>query len=678
MSKRRWRIGWTLALVAASCTACRGENRDPSPNPEDPAPAERIGVTGGDARALDSGDSDPKGVYPPGSVPELVEALRESLATTPHPSDGGGRAWREHIPGDTEVATAGAPGRFTLVYEVGSEGIAVGGMIYFQVSPFWHWSTPQVEDRALEGYTELTTSDPEIQLVATTLDEQLLGLLVSGRALRAGDQIKLVYGAGPLGATADALAEKNSRFWFAVDGDGDGFRTFLEDSPGIDVRSDVPAILWVTLPSVARPGKPFRITIAALDSTANAGYPFEGTVTLTSTPADAGLELNGPLTFVASDRGRKSFEAIAREPGTLRVHVESESGLIGDSNPMLVSADAKNVFWGDLHGHTSFSDGTGSIEDYFLYARDVAALDVVAVTDHDHWGVLQLDRHPEMWQETKAETLRFHEPGRFIPLLGFEWTSWIHGHRHVLYFEDEGEIYSSISLDYETPTQLWDALRGKPALTFAHHSAGGPVPTNWTIPPDPVLEPLTEIVSVHGSSESLDAPIPIYDPVPGNFVRDVLDRGYRLGFVGSGDSHDGHPGLAHLITETGGLAAIVTDELTRESVLAALRERRVYATNGPRILLRTALDHYPMGSLIPKPASGSYSGDLYIHVIADAPLERIDLIRSGKLVDSLPIDELLEVTLNREIDDLVSGEYLYVRAVQADTGAAWSSPIFIE
>jgi hypothetical protein len=158
----------------------------------------------------------------------------------------------------------------------------------------------------------------------------------------------------------------------------------------------------------------------------------------------------------------------------------------------------------------------------------------------------------------------------------------------------------------------------------------------------------------------------------------VLDRGYRLGFIGSGDSHDGHPGLAHLITETAGLAAIVTDDLTRESVLAALRERRVYATNGPRILLRTALDHYPMGSLIPKPASGNYSGGLYIHVIADAPLERIDLIRSGKLVDSLPIDGLLEVTLNREIDDLVSGEYLYVRAVQADTGAAWSSPIFID
>jgi hypothetical protein len=360
------------------------------------------------------------------------------------------------------------------------------------------------------------------------------------------------------------------------------------------------------------------------------------------------------------------------------VLAKSENGIVGESNPMVVSADGKNILWGDLHGHTSLSDGTGTVEDYFRYARDVSALDVVAITDHDHWGVLQLDRHPEFWEETKEQTRRFHQPGRFVTLLGYEWTSWIHGHRHVLYFEDEGEIYSSISPDYESPTQLWDALRGKRALTFAHHSAGGVIRTNWAIPPDPVLEPLTEIASVHGSSEALDSPVPIYDPIPGNFVRDVLDRGYRFGFVGSGDSHDGHPGFAHLVTESGGLAAIVADDLTRDSVLEAMRARRVYATNGPRILMRTALGSHPMGASIPKPDAGGYSGELFVRVVATAPLERLDLIRSGELVDSMPLEGRLEITLRREIEDLVSGEYLYVRAVQEDSGAAWSSPIYVE
>ncbi len=78
---------------------------------------------------------------------------------------------------------------------------------------------------------------------------------------------------------------------------------------------------------------------------------------------------------------------------------------------------------------------------------------------------------------------------------------------------------------------------------------------------------MTEIVSVHGNSESLDAPRVVHEPVAGNFVRDVLQRGYQLGFVGSGDSHDGHPGLTSLGNSgSGGLAAILSDDLTREGV----------------------------------------------------------------------------------------------------------------
>jgi len=621
-------------LVAVLCGACRGESGESLPDtaiPESSLPA------------AEEPSSQEASEFPPGSVPDIVEGLRGALNMPRHPSDGSGRAWIEQLPDDLPYAIAGTPGRFSFVFEVGPHGIAVNGSIEFLVSPFWGWSTPQVEIPDFPGYTIVTASADDIELEIVTADQNLLHMSVVGRALRAGEQIHLVFGAGPAGAMADSMAEKNSRFWFGVDGDGDGGRVFLEDSPGIDVLAGPPSILHVSLPSVVRVGESVRVTIALLDPLANAGFPFEGSVSLST-----------------------------------RLRAESDSGLVGESNPLLISDEAPRVFWGDLHGHSSLSDGTGTVEDYYLYARDVAALDVAALTDHDHWGVLPLETHPEMWDEIKAEARRFHDPGRFVTLLGYEWTSWIHGHRHVLYFQDEGEVYSSISADYETPAQLWDALRGQPALTFAHHSAGGPVPTNWSYPPDPILEPVTEIVSVHGSSEALDSPIPIYNPYPGNFVRDILDRGSRLGLIGSGDGHDGHPGLAHLGTTTGGLAAILSDELTRESILEALRERRVYATNGPRILLRTALDSYRMGALIPKPESGSYSGDLFVQVFTSSPLERVDLIRSGQIIDSVPIEGLLEVTLRRPIEDLSSGEYIYVRAVQEDTGAAWSSPIFVE
>jgi len=376
----------------------------------------------------------------------------------------------------------------------------------------------------------------------------------------------------------------------------------------------------------------------------------------------------------AEDRGRVAVDLLTAAEGTARIEARGPGGIEGAANPLVVSATLPRVYWGDLHGHSGLSDGTGTPEDYYLYARDIAALDVAVLTDHDHWGMRPLSRTPELWERIRGQVQAFHEPGRFVTLLGYEWTSWIQGHRHVLYFEDHGQVLSSVDPAFESPLQLWDALRGQPALTITHHTAGAPIATNWEIPPDPELEPVIEISSVHGSSEAPDSPRVISRPVAGNFARDALDRGYRLGFVGSGDSHDGHPGLAHLASPNGGLVAILAEELTREAVLAALRARRVYATNGPRILLHATLDGAPMGAVVgPSPESA-----LEVLVVAPAALERLDLVRSGEVVRTVPAEGDREMRLEETVRDLSPGEYVYVRAVQEDGGAAWSSPFFVD
>ena len=53
--------------------------------------------------------------------------------------------------------------------------------------------------------------------------------------------------------------------------------------------------------------------------------------------------------------------------------VTGPGGLTGSANPLVVSATLPRVYWGDLHGHSGLSDGTGTPEDFYLYARDVAA-----------------------------------------------------------------------------------------------------------------------------------------------------------------------------------------------------------------------------------------------------------------------------------------------------------------
>ena len=202
------------------------------------------------------------------------------------------------------------------------------------------------------------------------------------------------------------------------------------------------------------------------------------------------------------------------------------------------------------------------------------------------------------------------------------------------------------------------------------------------------MEPVTEVASVHGSSEAWDSPGLIYRPLKGNFVRDVLDRGIRLGFVGSGDSHDGHPGLAHIASPSGGLAAILAEQNTRESVLEALRARRTYATTGQRIVLDLRLDGHHMGAAIPAESLEDGTALMEMTVLGTAPLTRLEVIRSGEVVQRLDADALGQAgggqphwTGELRLDGLKAGEYVYLRLTQQGEGApgmAWSSPWFID
>ena len=53
------------------------------------------------------------------------------------------------------------------------------------------------------------------------------------------------------------------------------------------------------------------------------------------------------------------------------------------------------------------------------------------------------------------------------------------------------------------------------------------------------------------------------------------------------------------------------------------------------------------------------------------------MIRSGVVADSFDAGGRTELRLAQTVADLGTGEYVYVRAVQIDDGAAWSSPIFV-
>ena len=601
--------------------------------------------------------------------PEMAEQLRAAKNAPIHPSDGSGRAWISEGPSEIRISAGGG---WQITFEVGKHGIAEGGAIIFMVSPFWGWSDPQTKVPHGPGYTSVSSEAEGVTLTTNPTGRSMMGIRIGGRALRPGETVRIDYS-----GRADRFAESASRMWIGVDGDGDGRHRFITDSPTIAIQPGPARRGMLIAPSTVQPAEEFETRLSVLDGRGNAGADFEGSFQITSEPS--GLRVAKEVEIKTDDRGSVGIKASATEPGIYRLIATDEQGTQTSSNPIVITETKAKIFWADLHGHSALSDGTGAPQEYFRYARDIANLDFVALTDHDHWGVLHLDEHPSIWQEIEEQTQAHNQPGTFVTLLGYEWTSWIYGHRHVLYFGDSGPLLSSIDLNFDEPQELWRALHGMPAITVAHHSAGGVIATDWAIPPDPILEPITEVVSIHGVSEAIDAPSVIYKPVRGNFVRDVLQRGYRLGFVGSGDSHDGHPGLAQLANGgTGGLAAVIADELTRPALLDAIRKRRVYATSGPRIYLRAALGRAPMGSVVSHETLRQKKDppELYVHVIGTDEIQWLDVIRSGTVIRS----EVGEV----EVETLVPfnepspGEFVYVRIIQTDGGLAWSSPIFIE
>ena len=363
---------------------------------------------------------------------DVVEELRADLLRPRSAADGGGTATVEALRGP---AVAGSPGSWRIVYRAGPAGVAVGGTVHLQVSPFWGWSTPQTERREALGYTTIETAAVGVELSAETLDQQLLAIGVGGRPLAEGEEVVITYGAGPAGALADRYAERESRFWVAVDGDGDGVRELIAESPAVDVKPGPPARLLLHVPSTARPGDRVTLTAALVDAAGNGWPAASGTLEL-RLPAGVDLVESGTvsghvparlvsvrrpsgrhsgaevepvvsLALAAEDRGRLvvPLRLSPEAGGVIRVSgrltdAAAESGLEAESNPLVVAPAGRRILWADLQHHSGLSDGSATPDDLLLYAREVAGLDAAAVTDHDHWGMRFMDGEPSIWRRT--------------------------------------------------------------------------------------------------------------------------------------------------------------------------------------------------------------------------------------------------------------------------------------
>ena len=117
----------------------------------------------------------------------------EDLEAPRHASDGGGVLALVTV--EPEGLQVGTPARISLRYTVGPLGVAEGGALVFQPPPFWGWSPPQTAAPDAPGAVDFATDADGVDLEAQA-GAGLAVATVRGRALAAGEQVDIVYGAG--------------------------------------------------------------------------------------------------------------------------------------------------------------------------------------------------------------------------------------------------------------------------------------------------------------------------------------------------------------------------------------------------------------------------------------------------------------------------------------------------
>jgi hypothetical protein len=538
-----------------------------------------------------------------------------------------GRAWI--TPGGPVVA--GQHGTWTITYEVGAYGYDERARLKIATRFASDWGRPQFGDpRAVDYTTVRLETGCETARAGLGYEPRgqvrpwfkCLVVSVADGSLAPGDRIHVTLGdtsGGSPGSRAQTFRERGCEWRVFVDPFGTELYEVLPGSPQVDVVGGALHRLVAVAPTTVRPGQPFDALVKAEDVWGNPCERFDGEVFL----AAAGVPIDG---LPPSVRFRHGEVAVARLAG-LRLR-----GAVGDariaaahgahrveSNLIrLLAAGEPKTFWGDLHGQTRATVGTGTIDEYFAFGRDVALLDMMCHQAND----FQVTE--EEWQRLRREIDRYHEDGRCVIFVGYEWSGMTPGggDRNVMFRGDLASLHRSshaevndmadAASDCFPVTDLFRQFAGRDDVLLIPHIGGRYADIVGFH--DPRLEPVVEIYSDWGRFEWL--------------LEDALRSGYRVGVVANSDGHKGRPGASHPGASTfgayGGLTCVLAESLTRDAVFDAIRARRCYGvTAAQRIHVELAVNGLPMG------AQARVQGPVRItgRVAGTGPIERIDVLR---------------------------------------------------
>ena len=449
---------------------------------------------------------------------------------------------------------------------------------------------------------------------------------------------------------------------------------------------DEPVISNVTPAQGAQTGAEKRPEISAEIS--NAGENASVTMTVNSEKVDA-VYANGKITYTpAADM------ADGKVTVTVTVKRADEKETSKTWSFTIGEATFQRYF-GQLHSHTQYSDGAGSLESALDYVKNLpksANVDFVAFTDHSNYFDKSGAANPEgalydmtkateysqqTWKSYKDAVAAFNteNAGSMVAIAGFEMT-WSGGPGHINTFNTPGIVSrNNTTLNNKTKDaglqayyKLLSQAEGANSISQFNHPGttfGNFIDFGYW---DAVVDTRMYMVEVGNGEGQIGAGG--YYPSYEQYIM-ALDKGWHVAPTNNQDNHKGRWGNANDARDV-----ILTDDFTEDGIYAALRARRMYATEDKNLELDYTVNGNMMGSIIDVPAKLNFEISFNDPDRTDS-IAKVELVvNSGKVAytwDSAA--DLAKGSVSVELAPEYT--YYFVRVTEGDGDLAVTAPVWV-
>ena len=450
---------------------------------------------------------------------------------------------------------------------------------------------------------------------------------------------------------------------------------------------DEPVISNVTPAQGAQTGENKKPTISAEIS--NAGENASVTMTVNSEKVDA-VYADGKVTYTPA-------AAMADGKVTVTVTVKrADKKETSKTWSFTIGEATFQRYFGQLHSHTQYSDGAGSLEsalDYVKNLPEIANVDFVAFTDHSNYfdsknnpnveaalydTSLVKDSDPShSWATYKNTVAAFNaaNAGKMVAIAGFEMT-WSGGPGHINTFNTPGIVSrNNTTLNNKTKDaglqayyKLLSQTEGVNSISQFNHPGttfGNFIDFGYW---DAVVDTRMYMVEVGNGEGQIGAGG--YYPSYEQYIM-ALDKGWHVAPTNNQDNHKGKWGNANDARDV-----ILTDDFTEDGIYEALRARRMYATEDKNLELDYTVNGNMMGSIIDVPEKLNFEISFNDPDRTDS-IAKVELVvNSGKVAytwDSAA--DLAKGSVSVELAPEYT--YYFVRVTEGDGDLAVTAPVWV-